>query len=380
MDLIIDIEGLNLEKLLRAASDAGIVLRDVRRVDARTMRVRVHIRQMRALCALCDRFGWEMSEHRSGALIRLGRFLKRRSMLLAAALLCVFLVYAASQAVLRIEIDHAGENVAVVREEIASFGVHILKPKALVSTDALRAHLEFALPGLTFAGARFEGSTLIVDCRAASLGEQLEIDGQGNDIVASEAGIVTKIWVQSGTPQVEPGQAVYAGQVLISGEERTQKGESVAVRAQGQVTARVFARGDARVSLSKTTTVETGQTRRRVTLVTPWHECVVRDAQPFESQDASTENQKLVGLFLPVYRRIETFAETAVFSSPRSEADARSMAQGAAENIAKNKCPVGIEPLDKWVEYSMIDNEFVYATVVIEYEKDIAARKTGTNP
>ena len=49
-------------------------------------------------------------------------------------------------------------------------------------------------------------------------------------------------------------------------------------------------------------------------------------------------------------------------------------AQGAAEEIAKNRCPAGAETLDKWAKYSMIDNEFVYATVVIEYERDIASR------
>ena len=50
------------------------------------------------------------------------------------------------------------------------------------------------------------------------------------------------------------------------------------------------------------------------------------------------------------------------------------MAQGAAQQAAKLKCPAGVEILDKWVDYSMIDNEFVCATVVLEYEYGIAGR------
>ena len=49
-------------------------------------------------------------------------------------------------------------------------------------------------------------------------------------------------------------------------------------------------------------------------------------------------------------------------------------AQGAAEKIAKLSCPAGAEILDKWVDYSMIDDEFVYATVVLAFEEEIGTR------
>lgn len=375
MRIGVEIEGLNLEKLLRAAAQEGVPLRDVRRTGERSMRASVSVRHGAALRAICARYGWEIREREAGSAVRAGRFLGRRRMLAAGAALCVAAVYALSQLVLRVEIENAGAYVAAVRQVLREEGAVPGRPKSSLSTDALRGRLEYALPGLAFAGVRFSGSALIVDCRAAREGEQTEVPGQGLDIVAGEAGIVTRVWASAGTPQVRPGQAVYAGQVIIRGEEHTAGGNVRPVRAQGEVTARVFARGDARVSLWEARTVETGEVRRRVTLVAPWGERVVRDAQPFDSQDQSARIEPVVGLYLPVYRRIETFAATEVFRSPRKETDARSMAQGAAEEIAKKQCPPGTQPLDKWTEYSMIDNEFVYATVVIEYERDIASRK-----
>lgn len=374
MLVYVEIEGLNLEKLLRAAAEAGIPLRDVRRVGARTMRARVSAMHLKALRLLCERYGWVVREREAGLLVGAGRFLLRRCMLAVGAALCVLTVYAASHLLLAVETLHAGAYAAAVREELAAAGAVPGRPKSMISTDALRGRLEYALPGLSFVGVRFAGSTLIVDCREAREGEQAAVPGQGMDIVAGEAGIVTRIWASSGTPQVRPGQAVRAGQVLISGQARTGGGATRPVRAEGQVTARVFARGDARVSLWETRTVETGETRRRVTLFAPWGERVVREAEPFDTQDVSARIEPIVGLYLPAYRRIETFAATQVFRSRRKESDARSMAQGAAEEIAKKQCPTGTEPLDKWTEYSMIDNEFVYATVVIEYERDIARR------
>ncbi|MDY5347920.1 MAG: sporulation protein YqfD [Candidatus Ventricola sp.] len=374
MSVVMEITGLNLEKLMRAAAQEGLVLRDVRREEERAVRVRVSLRQMKALRALCGRYGWELRELHAGALLRAGRFLAQRRMLAVAALLCPMLVYASSQMLLCVCVEGAGENAAAVREELRSAGAVPFRIKGTLSTDALRARLEYALPGLVFAGVRFEGSTLVVDCRRAREGESLEVPGTGLDLVASEPGIVTRLWVQSGTPLVEAGQAICAGQVLVRGQERTQAGGVHAVQAQGQVMARVWARGDARVRLWEETTVETGQTRSRVTLCTPWQTRVVKEAEPFVSQDASVSIEPLVGLYLPVYRKTETYAETVVFRSPRDSGEATRRALGAAEEIAKNSCPAGAETLDKWTKYSMIDNEFVYATVVIEYERDIASR------
>ena len=85
--------------------------------------------------------------------------------------------------------------------------------------------------------------------------------------------------------------------------------------------------------------------------------------------------EPVVGLFLPVYREIEILAETRLTKTPRSRTDAMAIAQGAAEQMAKNNAPAGSDILDKSVDYSMIDDEFVYAVVVLEYETDIAARR-----
>ena len=381
MSVTLEIEGLNLEKLLRAASQEGVVLWDVRRIGERKLRVRAGLRQRRALQALCTRFGWEVREVRAGPVLRAVRFARRRKTLAAAVLLGTALAAAYSRLLLRVEILGAGENEAAVRTELLDAGVRPGRLRRALSTDRLRARLEYALPGLSFAGVRFEGSTLVVDCQRARIGEELAVPGEGLDLVASQAGIVTRIWASSGTPAVEAGQAVRAGQVLVRGEERTAAGEVRAVRAEGQVYARVWAQGNAQASLWHTRTVETGSLRWRVTVVAPWGERVVREAERFDSQDEDVRVQPIVGLFLPAYRRVETYAETVELRERRSEDEAAALALGAAEEIAKGRCPAGSEMLDKWADhYSAADGEYVLATVIIEYEWDIATRNSAQAP
>ena len=204
--------------------------------------------------------------------------------------------------------------------------------------------------------------------------EQAGVAGQGAEIVAAREGVVVRISAESGTPRVKPGQAVRKGQTLISGQERTGGGETRACRAQGEIIARCFARGEARVRLNVTGTVETGEIRCRVRIESPKGSRLVRDAPDFDRQDVSTAIQPIVGLYLPVWRRVETLARTVSVPRSRTVSDARSQAQGAAEKIAKLNCPSGVEILDKWVDYSMIDDEFVYATVVLVFEAPIGAR------
>ena len=289
MNLTLELSGLNLERLLRAAGACGVRMKNVRRMDERTMRVVVPAAQKKRMAALCEKYGWQMAEIRAGGLLRLARGVKRRWTLGISVLLSIFWVYL---------------------------------------SDALA----LAVPGLAHAAARYEGSTLVVDCQRAREGERAGVAGQGAEIVAAREGVIVRISAESGTPRVKLGQAVRKGQTLISGQERTGGGETRACRAQGEIIARCFARGEARVRLNVTGTVETGEIRRRVRIESPKGSRLVRDAPDFDRQDVSVELQPIVGLYLPVWRRVETLARTVLTPRSRSVSDARSQAQGAAEN------------------------------------------------
>lgn len=373
--MTVEISGLNLEKLLREAQYAGIRLTDVRRVGVRQVSVCIVPQERVRLTTLCDRFGWTMEETNDGFAVRAVRFIRARRMLMAGAVLCLAMIAFSEQMVLGVSIEGAQEYRAQVSTYLARSGVRRGALKRRVSVDALREGLLLHLPGLSHVSLRFAGSMLEVECQLVREGEVARKEGEGGNLVAQRDGIVTKIVVSSGTPQVDVGDAVYAGQVLISGEERTSKGETRTVAAQGQVTARVWAQGSARASLYRETTQETGRKRTRVTLHTPWFTRVVRPAQPFDLQQTTVMTQKIIDLFIPLWRKIEIFEEITVLREPREQADAASQAQGAAEILAKKQLSADVLILDKWVEYSMIDNEFVCADVVIEYEQDIAVRQ-----
>lgn len=373
MHVTLCIEGMNLERLLRMAMDAGILIHAAARKGTRRMHVRVYAHQAAQFASLCAQGGWTCTTVHAGILVRFMRLLKMRPMLMPAMALACMLVFLSSQMILRIRVEGAGESGAQVRRVLHEENIRPGRIKRGIELQALRAVLAHRLPGMAHASVYFAGSTLVVDCMPAIAGENLQF-ADDMDIVAAQSGIVSKIWASAGTPQVEPGQAVHRGQVLIAGYERGEKETKVPVQAQGEVTARVYISADAKVSLREMRSVETGQTRTRITVRTPWTQRVVREAKPFSSQDESRRIQRVVGLYLPLWREIETYAQTQVFEERRARSDAASMAQGAAEKIARKQCPPDALILDKIVNYSMIDNEFVYASVVLELEAPIAGR------
>lgn len=221
MNLTLELSGLNLERLLRTAGENGVRLQNVRRADERTMHVTVSATQKGKLAALCGRYGWQMTEVRADWPLRLIRTMKRRWTLGAAMLLSVFWVFVSSEMIWRVEITGAGENIAEVRRCLARENARVGRLKKRVSTDRLAAELALAVPGLSHAAARYEGSTLVVACQQAREGERAGVDGTGRNIVAAREGIIIRISAESGTPQVKAGQAVREGQTLIAGQERT---------------------------------------------------------------------------------------------------------------------------------------------------------------
>ena len=372
--MTVQIQGINLERLLREAQDVGIVLRCVRRTAQRSLSAKVDPNGLRKLKALCAGYGWEIGELRPGLIVGVIRFFRGRPALAVGAALCLLLIRLSCEMVLSVHVTGAQEYTAEVHRILREEGAVSGRLKRGLSTDALSDRLMLSLPGLTYAGLRFSGSVLVADVRLAGDGELILKPGEMNDLVASQPGIVTRIVVSSGTPVVAVGDAVYAGQVLVKGEERSGRGLSEPVKAQAQVYARVWASGEARAALTSRQVTQTGRVRRRVEILTPWFTRVVCSEEPFEHQVTEVVTERVIDLFIPLIRRTQTYNEITVSKTARNRTDAASDAQGAAEKLAKKQLPPDVLILDKWVDYSMIDNEFLYASVVLEYEQDIAVR------
>ena len=104
----------------------------------------------------------------------------------------------------------------LILERAEECGVCFGAPIRELRSEQVKNHLLWALPELKWAGVNVNGCNAVITVAERQRVEEPEAEGPG-DIVAAMDAMVTDILPQTGTALVSPGQAVRAGDVLISG-------------------------------------------------------------------------------------------------------------------------------------------------------------------
>ena len=165
----------------------------------------------------------------------------RRIALLTAAVVCFALLAAGSLFVWEIDISGC-ESVTEgeVRRALASAGVAEGSFWPAWDADAVKNHLLLEIPELAWAGVSVSGSRAEVRVRERIERPELASDGAPGSITAAASGIIERMEVYEGAPAVSVGDAVAAGETLVSGEMASAVGDTRYVRARAAVTARTY--------------------------------------------------------------------------------------------------------------------------------------------
>ena len=340
------VEGLNLERYLRAAADSGIPLKGARRFG-RTLTGVAAEEHMAALEALARQGGWLFTPLEAVGANRLWERLRRRWPL--AALLA-----------------------------LTEAGVRPFVWKSSVDTAALRGALEWRYPKVAWVEVGWRGTALCVRLvEGTPKGNTVDWHGS-RDVVASRDGVIVSVVPVAGTARCKPGDVVRKGQVLIAGEERDGAETVRPVSARGTVMARVWDGATVRVSLREKQTEYTGKKLLRQTVRSPWFDLWGIEEDAFAQADIHAEELPLGGLFFPLWVRREECLEARITTQMRDLDEAKAEAGLAALRALARRVGYGEVFVDKWVDYCMIEDEILEASAVGERRIDIGqARERG---
>lgn len=368
------VEGLNLERFLRMAGESGIFFARVQR-NGRKLRLLVPEEQIQGVLKLAERGGWRCVEGRRQGLGRGLDALRRRWMLPAAALLCMMLVALGMQVMWRVEIHDAGSYQADVETFLRENGIVAPMWKQQVNPAELRDALEWRYPRIAWAECGWRGTTLSISLvQGVAQGETAAIGGSG-DVVAARDGVIDSIVTAAGTPQVQAGDMVQAGQVLIAGYERGEGDTQHPVMARGTVMARVWERASVRVSCMENETRYTGRQQCAWKINGPWFTLTPQTPSPYETQDLQRSTMPLGGLFFPFTLVMEQRMEAEVIPQVRNFDEVQAEAGAAALRLLQEKMDFHDDLVDKWVDYCMIEGEVVEAVAHGERLMNIALPK-----
>ena len=239
--VLCEIRGAAPLRCLNALGEAGIEAKRAERADEFTLRLTLDERDYSAAAAIAARSQCELARisSRGGAL--LARRLRRRIALLTAAVVCFALLAAGSLFVWEIDISGC-ESVTEgeVRRALASAGVAEGSFWPAWDADAVKNHLLLEIPELAWAGVSVSGSRAEVRVRERIERPELASDGAPGSITAAASGIIERMEVYEGAPAVSVGDAVAAGETLVSCEMASAVGDTRYVRARAAVTARTY--------------------------------------------------------------------------------------------------------------------------------------------
>lgn len=237
--------------MLTAVNRLGIILFQVRHTGDLTVEVSLYRRDYEALMKLLERRGEHWKELQKSGLYWAFRRTLRRSLLLSGMALLLFLVLFLPTRVYFVQVE--GNLTVPTRLIIAKAeecGIGFGATRREVRSERMKNALLEAIPELQWAGVNTAGCVATISVRERSTAEQNTQEKKGvGSIVAIRDGIIRECTVLKGNPLCSVGQAVKAGQVLISGY--TDLGISIqATRAEGEILAQTLRQFDA-VTLSE---------------------------------------------------------------------------------------------------------------------------------
>ncbi len=243
--VLVELTSADVSGMLSAINRAGITVLNIRKTGDLSVAMVIGRTDFRTLRALIAKRGEKLCvRKRSGFYWSFKRLLQRPVLVTGMVALLALMIYLPSR-VFFVRVDG---NMAVparmILEQAQACGIRFGASRAKVRSEKVKNDLLNAIPELQWAAVNTTGCVATISVREKTVSSEPEEVTGVSSIVAVRDGVITECTVTKGNPLCKVGQAVKAGEVLVSGY--TDCGLSIrATRATGEV----FAQTQRRVSV-----------------------------------------------------------------------------------------------------------------------------------
>ena len=203
---------------LHALQDAGITMLDLCMDDPLTWRFSVSRRDSEKARKLVEKRGEKYDVICSYGIIWTILALYRRPVLLLGMVGLLLLSFWVPSRVFFVQVQgNVSVPTRLIAEEAIACGISFGASRREVRSERVKNQLLTRLPQLQWAGVNTSGCVAVITVRERTSTEISDAKGGVCSIVASRDGVIHEMTVLRGNGLCKPGQAVKAGQVLISG-------------------------------------------------------------------------------------------------------------------------------------------------------------------
>lgn len=233
----LELTSADVAQSIRRITELGIEIYDTKFISELTVTFQIRRADYQRLAAYAKKRGITIKiRSRRGIYWKL-RALTRRPVLVLGIAMILFVCWTVPGRIFFVEIQgNQSVPTRLILEAAEESGICFGASRREVRSEKMKNALLSRVPELQWAGVNTYGSRAVITVRERSVEESIEKAPGVSSIVADRDGIVLSCTVTRGNGLVTPGQAVQAGQTLISGY--TDCGISIeATRAEGEILA-----------------------------------------------------------------------------------------------------------------------------------------------
>ena len=211
--------GADIQRSLSRVSELGIRLFDIEYEDELTAFLYVSRNDYKQVIPLLETYGNTVTLLNNSDHMHPVAHLWKRPVLTLGLLCIILLSFLLSEKILFVRITgNTHVPTMQILEEVSRCGVKFYGDAASVRSEQIKNSLLQQIPQLQWAGVNIHGCVATVSVEEKTTVEQMDpVQGTVSSIIASCDGIIDSVTVLRGNCLCKTGQAVKAGQTLISG-------------------------------------------------------------------------------------------------------------------------------------------------------------------
>lgn len=373
---VIEIRGLMPEKCINIMLSRGVPIWNIRRIGACVMRAAVSFGALSQARDAGMVSGCEIVETRKRGLPYLGMRMWRRKALMLGCLIILAGCVLTTRIVWTVEIEGADR---VAEEDIRRVLTENGLTRGAWIPDIDRSRIEdnllLRMPDIAWAGLSIDGVNATMKVVETVPVPPMEDLSMPRDIIAGREGLIERMIVLEGAPQVREGDYVAKGQVLVSGTIYHETNDVTRrVHAMAEVWIRTYYTDECLIPPQKSGLIPTGESAKVFYLVNKEKEKEKRLAGKAPKYHLSAIEDVPIGpaifgwrLYMRDYREMEREK-----TDPAEwEAALRSAERETYEKVIA-AIPPGVKIIDKMTRYDMISDGGVRLSVWVQVMEDIA--------
>ena len=238
--LAVKLMGADIPNLLQRVVKTGITLFRVQQKDLLTVYVWVRRRDLVGLKKIAENQGASATVIKRIGFYWFFRSLIRRPVMLLGITLILLLSWFVPTRILFISVEgNTATPANLILEKASQCGIFFGADRREVRSEKVKNSLLEALPELQWAGVNTYGCTAVITVTERTQKDESSVSRGVSSIVAERDGIIHSCTVTNGNPLCIEGQAVRAGETLVSGY--TDCGIKIqATRAKGEIYAQTM--------------------------------------------------------------------------------------------------------------------------------------------